>query len=85
MRFGPVDPAVAVQSIPPDQVLFGWSEIPGENAQRPTYEPHGLASDEPFAIPAHRHGAGLRQNSKALEVTGRRIVRAGSNHEHPNQ
>src|SRR6185312_16924788 len=38
-----------------------------ENAQHPTYEPLGLASDELFAIPAHPHGAGLRQSSMALE------------------
>ena len=33
---------------------------PDENAQHPTYEPLGLASDELFAIPAHPHGAGPR-------------------------
>lgn len=43
--------------------LFLWSRAQDENAQRPTYEPHGLASDELFAIPAHPHGAGLCQSS----------------------
>jgi len=40
---------------------------PGENAQRPTYEPLGLASDELFAIPARPPGAGLDQSSMAPE------------------
>ena len=47
---------------------------PDENAQHPTYEPLGLASDELFAIPAHPHGAGLGQSSSApdkIEASGR--------------
>jgi hypothetical protein len=44
------------------------------DAQRPTYEPLGLASDELFAISAHPHGAGLGQSSSApdkIEASGR--------------
>ena len=56
---------------------------PDENAQHPTYEPLGLASDELFAIPAHPHGAGLRQSSMALEkirgVPSRERARTTSN------
>ena len=47
--------------------MFHWSRPLDENAQHPTYEPLGLASDELFAIPAHSHDAGLSQSSMALE------------------
>lgn len=50
--------------------MFQVVQNPDEIARRPTYEPLWLASDELFAIPAHPHGAGLRQSSIALEKIG---------------
>jgi hypothetical protein len=69
MPFSPVDSAVAVQSSTSINSDVPRVRNPDENAQRPTYEPLGLACDELFAIPAHPHGAGLSQSSMALEKT----------------
>ena len=75
MAFSPVDSAIAIQSSTfPRVECFRLVRYPGENAQRPTYEPLGLASDELFAISAHPHGAGLGQSSTApdkIEASGR--------------
>ena len=75
MAFSPVDSAKAIQSSTfPRVECFRLVRYPGENAQRPTYEPLGLASDELFAISAHPHGAGLGQSSSApdkIEASGR--------------
>jgi hypothetical protein len=82
MPFSPVDSAVAIQSSTSINSGVPLVRTPDQNAQRPTYEPLGLASDELFAIPAHPHGAGLSQSSMALDkIGGRLVMRAGSNHE----
>ena len=70
MPFSPVDSAVAIQSSTSINSGVPLVRTPDENAQRPTYEPLGLASDELFAIPAHPHGAGLSQSSMALDKIG---------------
>ncbi|MFF0458692.1 hypothetical protein [Nocardia africana] len=80
MPFGPIHAAVVTQSSPPSGVLRCSMSL-AETRSALLTSLDGLASDELFAIPAHPHGTGLSQSSRAREIAGRLVVREGSNHE----